>query len=234
MRFTLKYILIFGLSALSLHGVERQFCVLAPYGSQGLKDLGYLNGDSEFQKLKWGQQRRSPLFVAPGNAALTLVKPVLNEEGKTLYQPVVNLPWPGDSDLALFVVVVIEGKDTPLVFGLDDRFDTFPKNTLKVLNGLNQTIYALAGERKFQLSPSGSSKAFSTEAYQVIDKVLEEDEEAVPNPGMPIAVGVEANGVYDLIYAAGISISPDSRVLCLVLPPKKEGSTRYQARIVLD
>jgi len=234
MRDHLLYLLIIGLSSLSLHGVERQFRVLAPYGSQALSELGYLDADAEFQKLKWSQQRRSSFYVAPGNGDLVLVKPVLTEEGKTIYQPALELAWPGDTNLALFVVVVLGGEAAPRDFGLDDRLETFPKKTLKVLNGLNQTIYALAGEQKFQLRAAGLSKVFPTEAYQVIDKVLEEDEEAEPNPGMPIAVGVEANGAYDLIYAAGISITPDSRVLCLVLPPKKEGSNRYQARVVLD
>ena len=64
--------------------------------------------------------------------------------------------------------------------------------------------------------------------------MLEEEEEAEPNPGMPLAVGVEANGEYGLIYAAGISVNPKSRVLCLVLPPKKVGSVRYQARLILN
>lgn len=228
-----KSIFIFILTGISLLGAERQFSVISPYGGQTLRALGYLNDAGEFQKLKWSQQRRSPLYEAPRTRDITLVKPEVNEDGQTIYRPVLELPWPGDTDLALFAVVLIDGIPEPKVFALDDRHETFPENTLRVLNGLNQTIYALAGELKFQLEPAGLSRGFDTTDYQFVDKVLEEEEEAEPNPGMPIAVGVEADGAYDLIYAAGISISPGSRVLCLVLPPKKLGSTRYQARVIL-
>lgn len=226
-------ILIMLLSALTLHGIERRFTVVSPYGGKQLKELGYLNDDGDFQQLKWSRQRRSPVYSAPRSGDVILVKPVITEEGQTIYQPMLELPWVGESDLALFVVVVIDGAPMPRVLSVDDRLSTFPVDTLKVLNGLNKTIYTLAGERKFQLAPSQLSQAFPTEGYHVIDRVLEEDEEGEPNPGMPLAVGVEADGDYDLIYAAGISISPSSRVLCLVLPPKAIGSNRYQARVIL-
>lgn len=226
-------ILIILLSVLSLHGIDRRFTVVSPYGSKELQELGYLNDDGDFQQLKWSRQRRSPVYSAPGSGDVTLVKPMMTEEGQTIYQPILELLWPGESDLALFAVVVIDGVPMPKVLSIDDRLSTFPVDTLRVSNGLNKTIYALAGERKFKLAPSQLSQSFPTEDYHVIDRVLEEDEEGEPNPGMPLAVGVEADGDYDLIYAAGISISPGSRVLCLVLPPSKLGSARYQARVIL-
>jgi hypothetical protein len=234
MRHYFKYISLICLSALSLYSMDRQFTVISPYGGKGLSALGYLDDEGVFQQIRWGRQRRSSLYSAPSRGNIALVKPVETEDGRTLYKLVMELPWPGDTNLALFAVVVVDGEDEPTIMGIDDRRETFPPNALKVLNGLNRTIYALAGERKFQLNPAELSKAFPTEKYQVIDRVLEEDEEPEPNPGMPLAVGIEANGEYGLIYASGISVGPGSRVLCLVLPPKKKGSMRYQARVVLD
>jgi hypothetical protein len=234
MKHTFKYFLILWLSVLSLYSMDRQFTVLSPYGGKELKTLGYLDDSGEFQQLRWGQQRRSPVYTAPSSGDITLVKPVILEDGLMTYQPVLELPWPGDTHLALFAVVVIDGELAPTVLGIDDREESFPRNTLKVLNGLNRTIYMLAGESKFELRPAALSDAISTVDYQVIDRVFEEDEEVERNPGMPIAVGVEANGEYGLIYASGIGVSPNRRVLCLVLPPKKKGTMRYQARVVVD
>lgn len=223
------------LSLLSVQAADRRFTVVSPYGSKGLSELGFINNDGDFKKLKWSQQRRSQEYIAPRTGDITLVKPHLNADGRTIYQPVLELPWPGDTDLALFVVVLVDGVASPKVFGIDDRKESFPENTLLVLNGLNQTIYALAGETQFQLKPGRVSKPFMTDGYHFVDQVIvqEDEEKAEPNPGMPIAVGIEENGEYDLIYAAGVSVNPGSRVLCMVLPPKKLGSMRYQARMLL-
>ena len=110
-----KYILIIWLGTVSLYGADRQFTVLSPYGGKELRTLGYLDDEGEFQKLKWGQQRRSPAYPAPSRGDITLVKPVEAEDGQIIYQPVLELPWPDDTDLALFVVVVIDGQTMPTI-----------------------------------------------------------------------------------------------------------------------
>ncbi|WP_309380850.1 hypothetical protein [Cerasicoccus frondis] len=214
------------IATLSLHAQQRRFTVVAPYGGKELKELGFLDEDGEFQKLKWSRSRRSPEYTAPRTNDVRLVKPHVNEEGRTEYLPVLDLNWPGNTNQALFVVVQVDGETPARVMAIDDRDETFPLNTLKVLNGIDQTIYALAGDKKFQLNAGKLSKAFTTEKYFQVD-------EDAPNPGMPIAVGVNVDGQYDLLYAAGVSVTPHSRVLCLVLPPKQQGSTRYQARLLI-
>lgn len=235
-KFLISSLLIL-LSALALYGSERRFTVVAPYGGKELRELGYLDDEGDFQQLKWSRQRRSPEYSAPDSGDLSLVKPMLNEKGETIYQPVLLLPWPGDSQLALFAVVMVDGESQPTVLSIDDELETFPVDSLKVINGLDKSIYTLAGTRKFRLNPLQLSQPISTLDYHRIDKVIEdeayEEDKSEANPGMPLAVGVEEAGDYELIYAAGLSISPGSRVLCLVLPPKKQGSARYQARVLL-
>lgn len=202
------------------------FTIIAPYGGGDLTDSGFLDKKGNFQKVKWPRQRRSPEYAVPDTRNLTLVKPHVSEEdGKTIYLPVLELDWPADTEEALFVIIAPDNGQ-PRAIGLDDHVDSFPYNTMKVLNGIDRPVYALAGESKFRLEPGNLSREFPVEDYFQID-------EDSPNPGMPVAIGVDSNGEYDLLYASSVSVFPQTRALCIILPPKKEGSDRYQTRLVL-
>lgn len=222
-------LLLSGPSASAQPAVARTFTVLAG-GAADWAELYYAAGPgSDYAPLAFNRQRRSPALAGPRNGSITFHRRQTNPDtGKPEYLPVAQGVWPADVTTALFVFMPraasAPGEPQFDVFACDDGLETFPPETLRVVNTTRATFKARVGLETLDIPP-GPSRIFSTTAF------IPPNEEA-PDPGMPLYLAVQGESGAFLLYDAPLSVGSRTRVLLLVLPPVKAGSSRIQVRAI--
>lgn len=235
----LRHLIAFAAASLLLAGLTasaqpapasaRTFTVLAG-ASADWSELCYAAGaGSDYVPLAFNRQRRSPALPGPRNGSITFHRRQTNPDtGKPEYVPVAQCAWPADVKTALFIFMPrtapAPGEPQFDVFACDDGLDTFPPETLRVINTTRVTFKARVGRETLDIPP-GPSRIFATTAF------IPPNEEA-PDPGMPLYLAVQGEGGAFLLYDAPLAVSTRTRVLVLVLPPAKAGSTRVQVRAI--
>ena len=216
-------------SAQPATAATRTFTVLAG-GAGDWKELYYAAGSgNDYVPLTFNRQRRSPALPGPRNGSILFYRRLTNPEtGKPEYRTVAQSTWPSEVKTALFIFMprtaAAPAEPQFDVFACDDGFDTFPPETLRVINTTRATFKARIG-REYLDIPPGPTRTFTTTPYIPAN-------EDVPDPGMPVYLAVKNdNGAY-LLYDAPLSVSNRTRVLLIVLPPSKAGSSRIQVRAI--
>ena len=228
-----RYLISFLLGFASVAGLSaepasvRTFTVLA--GSAGnWEKLDYARSPSSLVPLVFGRQVRSPEQTAASGETW--------EVGRATVDPVTGLPtrkivartaWPQGVRTALFVLIPKAAPDAEGlefdVLASDDSPLAFPPETLRVINATPANLAGRIGAEQVSLPP-GVSRNFATKAFLAPD----EDHD----PGMPVGLAVHMPAGWVALYDAPLSVSPNTRVLVIVLPPKNAGSTRIQVRAV--
>ncbi|CAM2987264.1 hypothetical protein [Rariglobus hedericola] len=228
-----RYLILFVLSVATAAGVSatpsapRTFSVLAGAAGDWAK-LDYARSPSAIIPLVLGRQVRSPEQTAASGETW--------EVGRAIIDPITGIParkivarttWPQGVRTALFVLVPklapdAEGLEFD-VLASDDSPTAFPPETLRVINATPANLAGRIGAEQVSLPP-GVSRTFATTAFLAPD----EDHD----PGMPVGLAVHMPAGWVALYDAPLSVSPNTRVLVIVLPPKNAGSTRIQVRAV--
>ncbi|MFA6287322.1 MAG: hypothetical protein WC661_08020 [Opitutaceae bacterium] len=228
-----RYLILFALGFSSVCGfsaesaLPRTFTVLA--GSAGnWNGLDYARSPSALVPLVLSRQVRSPEQPAASGEKWEVGREVVDPvTGLPVRKIVARTPWPQGVRTALFVLVPKTAPDADGlefdVLASDDSPAAFPPETLRVINATPAILAGRIGREQVSLPP-GISHIFSTTAF------LPPDEDH--DPGMPVGLAVRMPAGWVALYDAPLSVSPNTRVLLIVLSPKNPGSTRIQVRAV--
>lgn len=228
-----RYLIWIALGFLSAAGLSaepasaRTFTVLA--GSAGnWEKLDYARSPSALVPLVFGRQVRSPEQTAASGETWEVGRAAVDPAtGLPIRKIVARTPWPQGVRSALFILVPKPAPDADglefAVLASDDSPAAFPPETLRVINATPANLAGRIGTEQVSLPP-GISRNFSTTAFLAPDENHD--------PGMPVGLAVRMPTGWVALYDAPLSVSPNTRVLLIVLSPKNPGSTRIQVRAV--
>ncbi len=200
-------------------GGERQFTVLA--GGEGdWQGVSYQPTPAKAVPMSFSYQRRSEVQRAGGETLVftrEIIDPATN---KPMRMPVARVPWPTGVHTALLVFVPrtapgVDGMEFD-VLAVDDGFQTFPSDSVRVLNVTPATLLGRIGNHETEFKP-GISPAFPIADLVVPGKT-----------GVPLALAVRMDTSVMMLYLGPLETRPQTRSLVMVLPPKAAGSRKVR------
>lgn len=200
-------------------GGDRQFTVLA--GGEGdWQGVSYQQTPTKAVSVTFRYQRRSEVQKAGGGTLVftrEIIDPATN---KPMRMPVARVAWPVGVHTALLVFVPrtapgVDGMEFD-VLAMDDGFQSFPSDSVRVLNVTPATLLGRIGNRDTEFKP-GISPIFSMADLAVPGKT-----------GVPLALGVRMDTSVMMLYLGPLETRPQTRALVMVLPPKVAGSRKVR------
>ncbi|MDF3058522.1 MAG: hypothetical protein K0R17_2737 [Rariglobus sp.] len=202
---------------------ERQFTLLAG-GEANWQGVAYQPVLAKVVPLTFSHQRRSDVQKAVGETLVFTRERIDPSTGQPVRVPVARVSWPAGVRKALLVFVPrsIRGADGLEfdVLAIDDGFEAFPGNSLRVLNLTPVNLLGRIGERQAEFKPGVSP---------VTDLA-----DLVP-PGaaaVALALGMRTETGALTLYLGPLETSPSTRALVMVLPPKTADSRKVRVFMI--
>lgn len=213
--------------ALSAATAGRVFTVLAA-GQADWTDFGVIEG-VKFTPLEPGRRSRSAeQRLSSGSTEVVFGRRVSDPQtGQVSNQVLARVAWPAGAERALVVLAprtTADGQRVVEAMACDDGLESFPPQSLRVVNTTRAVFHGLIGSRQMEVG-AGASVPVKT------DEFIPAYEEA-PDAGIPLRLAISTEKGPKILYSVNLSVMPQDRVLVVVAPPAKPGSMRLGVSVV--
>ncbi|MGE9291861.1 MAG: hypothetical protein ACQKBT_12755 [Puniceicoccales bacterium] len=157
-------------------------------------------------------------YEGPPNVVLYDYAPVLPEKITSL-KPLAALDLPRDTDRALVILIPNTQSTSDFPYRsivVDDSFEVFPRQSLRILNFTKYSLAGKLGESVFEVSPLGQSVSLP-------------DSTRGPKHLVPFRMVryMEDQDVWRPLRSTIFQMYPDSRILALILDDPTQPSLRF-------
>lgn len=222
------------LSAANLHAQETVSINFRVFGAglDNFEDLFYYNGNA-FVSLDFNRTSRSlKTYIYRGTPRITIFAPNPNYERNQLDTPAFlplaskRIDQSSQNSLLIFVadkknrLAQKENRKYKL-FLLDDSPEAFPRNTILAINATEVDLYGKVASETISL-PSNSIRRTDYSEF------------TSGNKPVPIAFAFQTSTGARLTMSNNVPLSPNRRVVLILMSPRREGSIRIDVRALTD